>query len=104
MADQMPQHAVSIKVFSLGKFEVTQEQWFALMGNLPSNFKGPTLTVEQVSWEDAQAFVKKLSEKTGMRYRLPSEAEWEYACRAGGRAGEMSIAAGAELMTWAGIT
>jgi formylglycine-generating enzyme required for sulfatase activity len=85
-SDETPQHAVSIKAFSLGKFEVTQEQWFALMGNLPSNFKGRTLPVEQVSWDDAQAFVKKLSEKTGKQYRLPSEAEWEYACRAGGQA------------------
>jgi len=84
-ADETPQHAVSIKAFSLGKFEVTQEQWFALMGNLPSNFKGRTLPVEQVSWDDAQAFVKKLSEKTGKQYRLPAEAEWEYACRAGGQ-------------------
>ena len=82
-ADEMPQHAVSIKAFSLGKFEVTQEQWFALMGNLPSKFKGRTLPVEQVSWDDAQAFVKKLSEKTGKQYRLASEAEWEYAARAG---------------------
>ena len=82
-ADETPQHAVSIKAFSLGKFEVTQEQWYALMGNLPSNFKGRTLPVEQVSWDDAQAFVKKLSEKTGKQYRLPSEAEWEYAARAG---------------------
>ena len=82
-SDETPQHAVSIKAFSIGKFEVTQEQWFALMGNLPSNFKGRTLPVEQVSWNDAQAFVKKLSEKTGKQYRLPSEAEWEYAARAG---------------------
>ncbi len=82
-ADEMPQHAVSIKAFSLGKFEVTQKQWFALMGNLPSKFKGRTLPVEQVSWDDAQAFVKKLSEKTGKQYRLASEAEWEYASRAG---------------------
>ena len=82
-ADETPQHAVSIKAFSLGKFEVTQEQWFALTGNLPSNFRGRTLPVEQVSWDDAQAFVKKLSEKTGKQYRLPSEAEWEYAARAG---------------------
>jgi formylglycine-generating enzyme required for sulfatase activity len=83
---EMPQHLVSVKAFSLGKFEVTQEQWFALMGNLPSRFKGRTLPVDQVSWDDAQAFVKKLSEKTGQQYRLPSEAEWEYACRAGGQA------------------
>ncbi len=82
-ADEMPQHAVSIKAFSLGKFEVTQEQWFAMMGNLPSKFTGRTLPVEQVSWDDAQVFVKKLSEKTGKQYRLPSEAEWEYAARAG---------------------
>lgn len=82
-AEEMPQHTVSITAFSLGKFEVTQEQWFALMGNLPSKFKGRTLPVEQVSWDDAQAFVKKLSEKTGKQYRLPSEAEWEYAARAG---------------------
>ena len=82
-AYETPQHVVSIKTFSLGKFEVTQEQWFALMGNQPSNFKGRTLPVERVSWDDAKAFVKKLSEKTGKQYRLPSEAEWEYAARAG---------------------
>ena len=82
-ADEQPQHQVSIKSFSMGKYEVTQEQWYAVMGNLPSNFKGRTLPVEQVSWDDAQAFVRKLSEKTGKNYRLPSEAEWEYAARAG---------------------
>ena len=82
-ADEMPQHAVSIKAFSLGKFEVTQEQWFALMGTSPSMYKGRTLPVDLVSWDDAQAFVKKLSKKTGKQYRLPSEAEWEYAARAG---------------------
>jgi len=81
--EEQPQHAVSIRSFALGKFEVTQEQWYALMGNLPSNFKGRTLPVEQVSWVDAQNFIKRLNAKTGQNYRLPSEAEWEYAARAG---------------------
>lgn len=80
---EMPQHEVSLKGFSLGKFEVTQEQWYAIMGTLPSKFQGRTLPVEQVSWDDAQEFVKKLSEKTGKLYRLPSESEWEYAARGG---------------------
>ena len=82
-ADEQPQHQVRIKSFAIGKFEVTQEQWFSIMGNLPSKFKGRTLPVEEVSWDDAQAFVRKLSEKTGKNYRLPTEAEWEYAARAG---------------------
>ena len=80
---EQPQHSVTIKAFAIGKYEVTQEQWYAVMGTMPSKFKGRTLPVEQVSWEDAQEFVKKLSEKTGKNYRLPSEAEWEYAARAG---------------------
>jgi formylglycine-generating enzyme required for sulfatase activity len=81
--DEMPQHEVSIKSFSLGRLEVTQEQWYAVMGTLPSKFKGRTLPVEQVSWNDVQEFLKKLSDKTGKNYRLPSEAEWEYAARGG---------------------
>jgi len=80
---EMPQHEVSIKSFSLGKLEVTQEQWYVVMGTLPSKFKGRTLPVEQVSWNDVQEFLKKLSDKTGKNYRLPSEAEWEYAARGG---------------------
>ncbi len=66
-ADEQPQHTVSIKTFSLGRFEVTQAQWNAVMGTQPSRFEGRTLPVEQVSWEDAQAFVGKLSEKTGKK-------------------------------------
>lgn len=86
--DEGPVHKVTIEEpFYLGKFEVTQEQWQKVMGNNPSSFKGENLPVEDVSWNDAQEFVKKLNEKEGTdKYRLPSEAEWEYACRAGSTA------------------
>jgi formylglycine-generating enzyme required for sulfatase activity len=83
--DEGPQHKVSIAKFALGQFEVTQGEWKALMGNNPSQFSqcGDKCPVENVSWEMAQEYVKKLSTKTGQNYRLPSEAEWEYAARAG---------------------
>jgi formylglycine-generating enzyme required for sulfatase activity len=75
---------VSVSAFYMGKYEVTQAQWQAIMGNNPSKFKDNLQNpVEQVSWDDAQEFCKKLSQKTGKEFRLPSEAEWEYACRAG---------------------
>ncbi|GAB4493698.1 MAG: hypothetical protein OHK0019_18170 [Saprospiraceae bacterium] len=64
---------------------MTQAQWKQIMGDNPSYIKGDNLPVEQVSWDDAQAFIKKLNEKTGKKYRLPSEAEWEYAAREGGK-------------------
>ena len=80
---EKPQHLVTIQSFAIGKYEVTQEQWFAVMGNNPSSNKGRTLPVENVSWDDTQVFVQKLSQKTGKKYRLPSEAEWEYAARGG---------------------
>lgn len=81
-----PQHRVTIgKPFALGKTEVTQGQWRALMGSNPSHFSdcGDECPVEQVTWDDAQEYLLKLGKKTGKRYRLPSEAEWEYAARAG---------------------
>lgn len=83
--DESPVHRVSIsKPFYLGKFEVTQAQWMAIMGSNPSHFKGQNNPVEKVSWGDAQAFIQKLNAKEGHnRYRLPTEAEWEYAARAG---------------------
>jgi len=79
-----PQHRVTLPTFWMSKFQITQAQWQAMMGTNPSYFKGSLqLPVENVSWEEANAFCLKLSLKTGKTYRLPSEAEWEYACRAG---------------------
>ena len=81
-------HTVKItRPFEMGKHEITQSQWEAIMGTNPSYFKGQTLPVENVSWEDVQSFITKLNElNDGYRYRLPTEAEWEYACRAGSKA------------------
>jgi formylglycine-generating enzyme required for sulfatase activity len=85
--DEKPMRRVSVSSFALAKTEVTQGQWRAVMGNNPSFYSscGDDCPVENVSWDDAQDFVGRISEKTGQTYRLPSEAEWEYACRAGGR-------------------
>jgi formylglycine-generating enzyme required for sulfatase activity len=86
--NEKPLHRVTIKSpFAMGKTEVTQGQWRAVMGENPSYFNncGENCPVEQVSWEDTQKYIKRLNTKTGKKYRLPSEAEWEYACRAGGR-------------------
>jgi len=81
------QHEVTLtKPFYIGKYEVTQEQWQAIMGENPSSInKGANLPLTDVSWEDCQEFIKKLNAKTNGGYRLPTEAEWEYACRAGTR-------------------
>jgi formylglycine-generating enzyme required for sulfatase activity len=81
--DEMPQREVAIQSFSIGKFEVTQGQWFLIMGETPSRFRGRDLPVDKVSWDDVQEFLFKLGMKTGKNYRLPSEAEWEYVARAG---------------------
>ncbi len=75
--------AVPGRNYALGKSEVTQAEWGALMGSNPSNFKGANLPVEQVSWDDAQDYIKRLNQKTGKNYRLPTEAEWAYACYGG---------------------
>ena len=81
---ELPQHEVTLtKPFYMGKYEVTQEQWFEIMEKNPSEYKGRKLPVTNVSWIDCQEFIKKLNEKTKGGYRLPTEAEWEYACRAG---------------------
>lgn len=83
--NEKPSRRVNVKQsFAIGKYEVTQAQWQAIMGQNPSQFSGCSdCPVERVSWNDVQQYVQKLSEKTGKQYRLPTEAEWEYACKAG---------------------
>ena len=81
--DDETQHEVTLtKPFYMGKYEVTQEQWFEIMGKNPSDYKGKKVPVTCVSWNDCQEFIKKLNGITKGKYRLPTEAEWEYACRA----------------------
>jgi formylglycine-generating enzyme required for sulfatase activity len=81
--DESPQHQVTVPSFFMGKYPLTQAQYQAILGSNPSYFKGNNRPVETVSWDDAVRFCQKLSQRTGKNYRLPSEAEWEYACRAG---------------------
>jgi len=83
--DEKPVHPVNIRPFRLGKYEVTQGQWRAVMGNNPADFSscGDACPVEQVSWDDVQTFITKLNRMTGRHFRLPTEAEWEYACKGG---------------------
>jgi formylglycine-generating enzyme required for sulfatase activity len=81
--DEHPQHFVTIKAFMMGKFLITQGQWKAIMKNLPPcRFKGDDLPVERVSCNKVGEFCQRLSKKSGRNYRLPSETQWEYACRA----------------------
>ncbi|HBE18170.1 MAG TPA: hypothetical protein DEG17_01200 [Cyanobacteria bacterium UBA11149] len=91
-SDESPQHKVTVPPFFMGKYPVTQAQWRVVAGlpqinrslnPNPSHFKGDNLPVEQILWVDAAEFCARLSEYTGQSYRLPSESEWEYACRAG---------------------
>ena len=82
--DEKPVHRVTLtNNYYIGKYEVTQALWQAVMGSNPSNFKGDDLPVEKVSWDDCQDFISKLNAMTGKRFRLPTEAEWEYAARGG---------------------
>jgi formylglycine-generating enzyme required for sulfatase activity len=80
---EKPIHEVTLQEFWMGKYAVTQKQWQSVMGNNPAYFKGDNLPVERVSWSDARDFCEKVSKSTGKTFRLPTEAEWEYACRAG---------------------
>lgn len=81
--DERPVHTEKVKSFYIGKYEVTQKEWKAIMGKNPSTFIGDDLPVENVNWEDCQKFIGKLNQKTGKKFRLPTEAEWEYAAKGG---------------------
>lgn len=88
-----PEHRVTVGGYYIGVYEVTQAMWNAVMGENPSRFTGnDSLPVEQVSWDDAQRFVTLLSQMTGHRFRLPTEAEWEFAARGGNKSNGLSYA------------
>jgi len=94
--DEAPVHEVCLDPFAIGKFEVTQEQWLGVMGKNPSYFKkGGNFPVERVTWIEAQDFISRLNVMTGKNFRLPSEAEWEYAARSGGK---QELYAGGEVL------
>ena len=95
--DKNPHKVKLTQGFWLLETEVTQEMWQSVMGTNPSKFKGNRKPVEQVSWNDCQAFCQKLSEKLGQQVQLPSEAQWEYACRAGSTG---SYAGDLDSMAW----
>ena len=97
--DRKPAHRVTLSSFNIGKYEVTQEQWQAVMGSNPSYHKNcNTCPVERVSWDDIQLFLQMLNKLTGKRYRLPTDAEWEYAARGGNRS-KGFIYAGSNTLT-----
>jgi formylglycine-generating enzyme required for sulfatase activity len=83
--DEKPVHSETVSTFRIGRTEVTQALWKAVMGSNPSNFEGDNLPVEQVSWNDCKTFISKLNSLTGENFRLPTEAEWEYAARGGNK-------------------
>jgi formylglycine-generating enzyme required for sulfatase activity len=100
-SDEKPMHRVSIRSFLLGKHEVTQAQWRSVMGKNPSKFLGcDSCPVEKVSWDDTQDFIKKLNHQIGGTYRLPTDAEWEYACRSGGKDEKYCGGANATSLAW----
>lgn len=95
--DESPAHRVTLSDYYMGETEVTQELWQAVMGRNPSYFKGGSLPVEQVSWYDCQDFIRKLNQLTGEKFRLPTEAEWEYAARGGNKSRGYKYAGGNDI-------
>ncbi len=96
-SDVKPAHQVNLSSFSIGRYEVTQEEWETVMGSNPSYFKGKNRPVEMVSWKDCQDFIKKLNQLTGMSFRLPTEAEWEYAARGGSKSHSYKYSGGNDI-------
>ena len=104
--DEKPIHNVKLSSFYIGKYEITQKQWRTIMGTDPSYFKNcDDCPVEQVSWNDVQEFLQKLNQKTGKKYCLPTEAEWEYAARGGNRSSNYTYAGSNSIdnVAWYGI-
>ena len=99
--DEKPCHKVTLSSFLVGKYPVTQEEWEAVMGGNPSHFKGGKRPVDSVSWFDCQEFIGKLNDMTGKRFRLPTEAEWEYAAR-GGKKGKRYKFSGGNVLKQVG--
>ncbi|QWR76335.1 formylglycine-generating enzyme family protein [Candidatus Magnetomonas plexicatena] len=101
--NEKPVHEVCVDDFYIGTYPVTQSQWVSVMGSNPSEFKfGDNYPVERVSRKDVMKFIDRLNELTGMVYRLPTEAEWEYACRSGGRKEKYSGGNAADKYAWYG--
>ena len=99
-ADELPIHRVTLNGYYIGQFEVTQGLWASVMGENPSKWTGnDSLPVEQVSWNDVQIFIARLSQTTGYRFRLPTEAEWEFAARGGVR-GHNTVYPGTQSQPW----
>lgn len=99
---EKPAHQVTLSNYYIGQTEVTQSLWKAVMGSNPSNYKGDNLPVEQVSWDECQVFIQKLNQLTGKQFRLPTEAEWEYAARGGRKSRGYKYAGGNDigLVAW----
>jgi formylglycine-generating enzyme required for sulfatase activity len=99
--DEKPVHEVCLDGFWMGKYEVTQAQWEKVMGSNPSKFKGPNNPVEMVSWNDVQEYIRKLNSRSkALGLRLPTEAEWEYACRGGGKQEKYCGGNNADNVAW----
>lgn len=103
--DESPAHQVALRGYSIAKTPVTQRLWVAVMGENPSSFKGDSLPVDHVSWNDCQLFIKKLNSLTGLAFRLPTEAEWEFAARGGNCTKGYMYAGGNDIdsVAWYGV-
>lgn len=96
-SDEKPTHSVTLSSYYIGETEVTQELWQEVMGSNPSRYKGSRRPVEKVSWEDCQVFIRRLNQRTGKNFRLPTEAEWEYAARGGRKSNGYKYAGGSSI-------